>query len=114
MTSQEMSAALAAQAERIERLEGELAEMKAVLAGVCRTLEVDKPDHKRKLRAASFILVDVDGNERAALVATGSGPRLLLFDEEHNPRATLAIDEAGPRLWLYDGQVRPVCSIPQK
>ncbi len=75
--------------ERVENLERELAHMK-------------RDRVEPEVRARSFVLVDDNGKDRAALAMTEDGPRLFLSDENGEPRVTLSVQKDGARLSLWD------------
>jgi len=54
------------------------------------------------VRAEKFELVDSQGNVRAALAVTDSGPTLEFYDENGKTRAALNVFDSGPMLRLYD------------
>ena len=57
---------------------------------------------QQEVRARSFVLVDDNGKDRAALAMTEDGPRLFLSDENGEPRVTLSVQKDGARLSLWD------------
>src|SRR4030042_6372175 len=62
---------------------------------------------EREIRARSFILVDENGKELAALDATPSGPELWMCEENGKSRAMLTVFKGGPKLTLYDDNGKP-------
>jgi hypothetical protein len=116
--------------ERLERLEAELAETKAGLAGAKRltrrliagtgvvlvmfalfvairvmtgvAYSQAGGDVAKVIRAKSFEVVDNQGRNRATLTMTKAGPGLVLFDENGKARAGLVVSKEGPFLGLYD------------
>ncbi|MEO1008615.1 MAG: hypothetical protein AAFX79_08615 [Planctomycetota bacterium] len=75
-------------AERIERLESEIEDLKAAMAEGVST---------RRVR-----LVDADGEARAVLEADKDGPTIVLHDTVGTVRMRLALGSAGPGLTLSD------------
>lgn len=67
-----------------------------------------------EVRAKLFVLVDVDGKDRAALVVTADGPVLALYDRDGKFRADLAVTAAGSALALRDrdGAPRAMLGVP--
>ena len=117
--------------ERLEKLERELTETKALAArrpdvrrgwllavvgvavvglGLAWTLAKTTATAQaqaagavpKTIRANEFILEDADGKRRAWLGVDKDGPGLHLLDENGKPRAVLTVTKDGPGLNLYD------------
>ena len=82
--------------QRLERLERQLAEMKAA----------------RVIRAGKLVLEDEKGEIRAALFMGDVGPALALFDDNGEIRARLTVTKDGPRLGLCDENGKVIWSAP--
>ena len=85
--------------ERLEKLERELADLRAELATCVETREIR--------------VVDENGEPRAGLGMDEYGPRLILLDENDGGRVWLGVEEDGPRLALFGekGQVHAMLGV---
>jgi len=64
-----------------------------------------------EVRARRLVLVDDEGQERAALDVIGNGPGLTLLDAAGNCRAMLAVTAEEPWLTLFDAAQKPRAAL---
>jgi len=66
-----------------------------------------------EIRARNFILVDANGESRAALSVSKYGPRLCLRDNKNKDRVIIGVIKDGPWLSLHDenGEDRAALSV---
>jgi len=112
-------------AERLEKVERELAELRAGLAKRVETHEIAVLDEKGMPRATLFASkeliaelrqLDPTRVSRAVLTALKDGPVLALYQGNGQLRAWVSVDKDAPRLTLFDekGKFRPILDVDKE
>ena len=106
--------------QRMQKLERELADLRAGMAECLRTRRVVVEDNAGKTRAEldvgnegpALVLLDEKGNRCAALGVTKKGPALFWTDKSGTVRVWLTVAQEGPMLKLWDEKGNHIWSAP--